>query len=422
MRVGGDAAALSGLSARLVRRAAVAATAGVCVFCALGPATPPAATVAAPPPLVLAPAAAGLGSPGWTPPSPAERSREAAVLATRERSKPLPGLTALLPGSALPPASVTVPTGVGPATTGGTVITASSGAVEVAMKYALAQLGKPYVWGAEGPDSYDCSGLVQASYAAAGVALPRTSREQALVGKAVALSDLQVGDLVFWAYDPSNLATVHHVAMYAGDGLVIQAPQPGEFVEIERLWLDGYAGAVRVATGGAGSPIALPPSTSVELPPPGTPPGATPPAADAPPTAAPSTTAPGTTPPGTTPPGTTPPGTTPPGTTPPGTTAPGTTAPSTTAPPKPAGTPTESAATSGSPTAGTDQPSPGLPSATRSTPAPTTPAPTTPAPTTPAPTTPPPTTTPPETTPPPPPTSTSAAATSPPPASTSPTP
>ncbi|HEX6754562.1 MAG TPA: C40 family peptidase [Mycobacteriales bacterium] len=234
---------------RLAGRTAVAAVAGACVFCALGPATPRVATLgsgsSAPAP-VLAPPVAGLGSPGWTPPAPAENAREASVLRTREAAAPAVPLGSFAPVAVT--AAVASPAAVEQSRYRSDVAAAAN-AVEVALRFALAQVGKPYVWGAAGPDAYDCSGLTQSAYAAAGVALPRTSREQALVGTPVALADLQPGDLVFWAHDPADLATVHHVALYAGDGLIVQAPQPGEVVEVTRLWLDGYAGAVRVATG-----------------------------------------------------------------------------------------------------------------------------------------------------------------------------
>jgi cell wall-associated NlpC family hydrolase len=114
-----------------------------------------------------------------------------------------------------------------------------------ALDYAQAQLGKPYVWGATGPDAYDCSGLTGAAYAAAGVGLPRTSREQWFSGQHVELGALQPGDLLFWAYDPANPATIHHVALYAGGGLMIAAPHTGDVVKVQGVYLGGYVGAVR---------------------------------------------------------------------------------------------------------------------------------------------------------------------------------
>ena len=114
-----------------------------------------------------------------------------------------------------------------------------------ALDYAKAQVGKPYVWGATGPDAYDCSGLTGAAYAAAGVELPRTSREQWFVGQHVDLGALQPGDLLFWAYDTNDPSTIHHVALYAGGGYMIAAPHTGDVVRVQPVYLDGYVGAVR---------------------------------------------------------------------------------------------------------------------------------------------------------------------------------
>ena len=116
-----------------------------------------------------------------------------------------------------------------------------------ALAFARGQLGKPYVWGATGPSSYDCSGLTGAAYRAAGIALPRTSREQWYSGVHVGLGELQPGDLLFWAYDPSNPDTIHHVALYAGGGLMVAAPHTGDVVKVQGVYLEGYVGAVRPA-------------------------------------------------------------------------------------------------------------------------------------------------------------------------------
>ncbi|MCU1595281.1 MAG: hypothetical protein JWO12_2673, partial [Frankiales bacterium] len=114
-----------------------------------------------------------------------------------------------------------------------------------ALGFAQGQLGKPYVWGATGPGAFDCSGLTGAAYAAAGLTLPRTSREQWFAGPQVALADLQPGDLLFWATDTTNPATIHHVALYAGNGLMVAAPHTGDVVKVQPVYLDGYIGAVR---------------------------------------------------------------------------------------------------------------------------------------------------------------------------------
>jgi len=388
--------------------------------------------------LAAQPEGSGLDWAGWTVRDPAEQRRSLDLLLNREKDRRAAAAKKVVPASIVSrsasvapasPSSIAIPqSALGQSST-----LAAPQAVSVAIRYALDQVGKPYVWGATGPDSYDCSGLVQSSYAMAGVALPRTSREQARVGTAVDLPDLLPGDLLFWAYNPSDLSTVHHVAMYLGDGKIVQAPQPGEFVEVTTMWLSGYAGAVRVATGPATAalppvPVGVP-GTGVtpvgDAMPDGSPPPSLPTTPDSPPrihqragasaasqsgatpgssgtapgTTAPGTTAPGTTSPGTTSPGTTSPGTTSPGTTAPGTTAPGTTSPGTTSPgtTSPGTTSPGSSAPDGSssPT-GSHEPSgsasgTGAPATTSAAPDPTTAGPTSSAASsTPAPTTPPP--------------------------------
>ncbi|GAB3890075.1 hypothetical protein GCM10029964_060970 [Kibdelosporangium lantanae] len=94
--------------------------------------------------------------------------------------------------------------------------------VEQAIAFAMAQLGKPYVWGATGPDAYDCSGLMLRSWQAAGITLNRTSTEQYHNGNPVPLSQAARGDLLFWSYDHSP-AGIHHVAMYLGNNTIIEA-------------------------------------------------------------------------------------------------------------------------------------------------------------------------------------------------------
>ncbi|MER7011445.1 C40 family peptidase [Saccharopolyspora sp. NPDC000359] len=108
-----------------------------------------------------------------------------------------------------------------------------------ALQYAHAQLGKPYVWGAAGPNSFDCSGLTQQAWKAAGVEIPKYSQTQYFQGGVhVPLNQAQPGDLVFWGKgrDPRG---IHHVALYLGDEQVLHAPQPGESVEVEKLWDGG---------------------------------------------------------------------------------------------------------------------------------------------------------------------------------------
>ncbi|MEU6978822.1 C40 family peptidase [Streptomyces sp. NPDC046371] len=108
-----------------------------------------------------------------------------------------------------------------------------------ALRFAVAQIGKPYEWGAEGPDTYDCSGLTQRAWADAGRELPRTSQEQWRTLPRVPLSRLRPGDLV--VYFPE--AT--HVALYLGDGLVVHAPRPGARIKVSPLAANPLLGAVR---------------------------------------------------------------------------------------------------------------------------------------------------------------------------------
>ncbi|MBH0241723.1 C40 family peptidase [Streptomyces cavourensis] len=125
-----------------------------------------------------------------------------------------------------------------------------------AIAYAIEQIGKPYVWGAEGPDSFDCSGLTSQAWAAAGRPVPRTSQEQWRQLPKVPVSSLRPGDLV--VYFPK--AT--HVALYIGDGLVVQAPRPGAKVKVSPLASNPLLGAVRPDPGG----VPLSSYTRPELP------------------------------------------------------------------------------------------------------------------------------------------------------------
>ncbi|MGC5360914.1 NlpC/P60 family protein [Streptomyces sp. DT24] len=108
-----------------------------------------------------------------------------------------------------------------------------------AVRYAVRQVGKPYVWGAQGPNSFDCSGLTSRAWSTAGRSIPRTSQEQWRQLRKVPVRALRPGDLVI--YFPK--AT--HVAMYIGNGMVVQAPRPGSRVKISPLASNPLLGAVR---------------------------------------------------------------------------------------------------------------------------------------------------------------------------------
>ncbi|MFG2886587.1 NlpC/P60 family protein [Streptomyces sp. NPDC048297] len=108
-----------------------------------------------------------------------------------------------------------------------------------AVAFATAQLGKPYVWGAEGPGSFDCSGLTSQAWASAGHPVPRTSQEQWKQLKHVAVKDMRPGDLIIYFGDAS------HVAMYVGDGAIIHAPRPGRWVTVAGAGSMPILGVVR---------------------------------------------------------------------------------------------------------------------------------------------------------------------------------
>lgn len=115
------------------------------------------------------------------------------------------------------------------------------------LEAALSRLGMPYVWGGAGPNVFDCSGLVQWSMAQAGIVMPRVAADQAETGPLIQLSDLQPGDLLFYHTDPTAPTYISHVAIYLGQGLMLQAPEPGLDVEIvPAVFGGGFAGAVQV--------------------------------------------------------------------------------------------------------------------------------------------------------------------------------
>lgn len=112
-----------------------------------------------------------------------------------------------------------------------------SGAAAGALAFARAQIGKPYKWGATGPDSFDCSGLTSSAYKSVGISIGRTTTQQVLAGKAVAKADLRPGDLVF--------PHPGHVQMYSGNGNIVEAPHTGEDVMERAMW--GFWTARRIA-------------------------------------------------------------------------------------------------------------------------------------------------------------------------------
>jgi cell wall-associated NlpC family hydrolase len=134
--------------------------------------------------------------------------------------------------------------GAGPVTSAAVPATA----LDAMLRAAASRRGLPYVWGAAGPASFDCSGLVQWSFAQAGITMPRVAADQALAGPTVPVSQLQQGDLLFYHTDPTAPGYISHVAIYLGNGWMIEAPQPGMDVEVVPADFGAeFAGAIRVS-------------------------------------------------------------------------------------------------------------------------------------------------------------------------------
>ncbi|MGY1780360.1 C40 family peptidase [Geodermatophilus sp. SYSU D01036] len=146
-------------------------------------------------------------------------------------------------GIALSPLPASASTGGGgTGTVAAAPAPAPNGAAQTAVDTALAQVGDRYVYGATGPDSFDCSGLTSYAYKAAGLSIPRTSKAQSTFGTPVAKADLKPGDLVFF-YSP-----VSHVGMYIGNGQMVHASTAGKPVAVVALdSMPSYSGARRVA-------------------------------------------------------------------------------------------------------------------------------------------------------------------------------
>jgi cell wall-associated NlpC family hydrolase len=114
-----------------------------------------------------------------------------------------------------------------------------------AIAAALSKLGSPYVWGTEGPDTFDCSGLLQWAYLQAGLVLPRVSSDQWFATTPVPVDQMQPGDLLVYAYDTSDADTIHHITMYIGEGQMVHAPRTGDVVRVVPVYYEGLYGVGR---------------------------------------------------------------------------------------------------------------------------------------------------------------------------------
>jgi cell wall-associated NlpC family hydrolase len=140
----------------------------------------------------------------------------------------------------LTPADRTALGGIGPSISG---IQLPAGTAGDALRFALAQLGKPYVWGAIGPDTYDCSGLMMTAYKSVGVTIPRTTYTQALIGNAVPRNEVRAGDLILY------YTTVSHVAMAIDGTMAVHASTAGEPVKVSLIDAIGPIATIRRVTG-----------------------------------------------------------------------------------------------------------------------------------------------------------------------------
>jgi peptidoglycan DL-endopeptidase CwlO len=167
--------------------------------------------------------------PNWEQQRPGESAQDVERSAFPDRYHKWEAMAAHLIGNV---GLVPDPTGCGQGT--GLFVPAPTQAAGRAIQWALAQQGKPYVWGArtDQQGSFDCSSLMLQAYRDAGITLPRVSRQQYRAGALLPVEQAQPGDLLFWAYDTSDPDTIHHVAMYLGDGKIVEAQQTGVPVHI----------------------------------------------------------------------------------------------------------------------------------------------------------------------------------------------
>lgn len=189
----------------------------------------------------------------------------------------LPGSTATITSPQLlnPPTAPNAAAGsgnfIGPNITGTSTLSAQT--ITAVIQAALAQVGKPYVWGGTGPNGFDCSGLVGWAYAMAGIPMPRTSEQDVAAGYRIPYAQAQPGDLLEWNYDPANPSDFDHMAIYLGGGQMVVAPHTGTDVQVAPVTTDHLNAVIQVvpamaAAGGGGGMYQLPAGVTPPPPPP----------------------------------------------------------------------------------------------------------------------------------------------------------
>jgi cell wall-associated NlpC family hydrolase len=178
----------------------------------------------------------------------AQERAAAAARAARERAAELAGARARDAGKGGGSAGGSGGSGAGsPAWTNGAGASVARG--NTAADWALTQIGKPYQWGAAGPDTYDCSGLAMDAWARAGIQLGHYTGWQWPSGPHIPLSQMRRGDLVFYATNTADPSTIHHVGIFIGGGMMVDAPFTGAFVRIDSIYqFSGLIGATRPAS------------------------------------------------------------------------------------------------------------------------------------------------------------------------------
>lgn len=213
---------------------------------------PPAPVVATPP------AAGGSSSSGGSTTTPPATTPPVATPPATTPPATTPPVTTAPPVVTTPPPTTTTPpppptTTTPPPTTpappkyglGTGTSRGSAGGGEAALAWAKTKIGLPYIWGGVGPAGYDCSGLTMSSWRTAGVNLARTTRDQYKQVLKISYNELRPGDLVFWSTNPNNVDAIYHVAIWAGNGQIMEASKPGDPLRVTSMRWGGtmpYAG------------------------------------------------------------------------------------------------------------------------------------------------------------------------------------